>query len=205
MKRFIENKYKIWLITLVILFVCSLRIIFSYSEGINRFDCHDFLEGIRWAQGTITEGGFPLSNKIAYYYTVPFGSNYLIAPFLLLNINLLLSNQLGMLVWFLLYLYSLFCLASSLFDDKTKRLQFCSISLLWIFTYVGDNMLHHLLVYGISLVCFNYLFAIGINAEGREYTKIEIISLFLISIYSAMNGFACFVLSGGGILNCCFH
>ena len=176
-------------LTTLLILLGGVLLIFTYSIGIHIYDKYDFLEGVYWAEATIESGGAPLSPNFYYQYTVPFGSNYLIAPFIMLLGPCLLANQLGMFVYYIIYLVLIFRLANQLFKDNYKY-YFISISSLFIFTYVGDNMLHHILYYGIGFISLLGLITSFIDIYREKNIKVNLFLVFVFSLLSASNGIA---------------
>ena len=176
-------------IIFILIMIGGIICIFSFSTGINSYDIFDYVEGISWAEATLRSGS-AINPQYIYYYIVPFGSNLIMAPFVFLLGPCLLANQLGMLVYFLIYLAVLYRLSGSFYQQKTKRLLFCSIVSLFFFTYVGDNLLHHLLCYGIGFVCFLGELSCILQIWHGQKPKWNLILLVFFCLWSSANGLA---------------
>ena len=198
-----ENRYRTIQFLPYILFgmilLGGLLFIFTFSIGINKYDLHDYIEGVIWADATLRSSSI-INPEYVYYYIVPFGSNLIMAPFVRWFGASLIANQLGMLVYYLLYLAVLFRLARALYDDSNSRLIFCSVLSLFFYTYLGDNLLHHLLVYGIGFVCFMGMLSCLINIDKGHDSPTNRILLAVFCLWSSANGIACAALSGIAVL-----
>lgn len=167
-------------------FVGGIIQIFSFPVGLNKFDGYDFLEGVLLSEASLKSGTI-VSPTFYYYYLLPFGPSLYFVPFVYLIGPSLLSNQLGMLLFYFIYLFILYYLANSIFIETNNRYLFMSITSLFIFTYIGDNILHHILCYGIGLLCFFGELGSCINYIKNKKTK-YIIFLFIFAIYASLNG-----------------
>lgn len=173
--------------------------IFTFSIGINEYDLNDYIEGVLWADASLQSNSI-INPDYVYYYIIPLGSNVIMAPFVRLFGVSIIANQLGMLVYYLIFLVVLFRLSKSIYNDRRSQLVFCSIVSLFIYTYLGDNLLHHLLVYGIGFVCFMGSLSCLINlSKNRSIIKNQIL-LVLFCLWSSSNGIACASLSGITVL-----
>lgn len=173
--------------------------IFTFSVGLSSFDLWDYIEGVFWADATLKSGSI-INPDYVYYYVVPFGSNLIMAPFVRLFGISFLANQMGMLVYYLIYLITAFYLAASIYENRKDRLIFFSILSLFIFTYVGDNLLHHLLIYGIGFVCcLGELSCIIQISEGKR-VRHNFVLFVLFALWASVNGIACCALSNLPVL-----
>ncbi len=164
--------------------------IFIFSAGLFSYDVYDYFEGVFWADASIRSHSL-INPDFLYYYVLPFGSNVIMAPFVYLFGTSCLANQLGMLVFFLLYLAAAFLLAKALFPRSRKsRLLFVSVTSLFVYTYIGDNLLHHLLMYGIGLVCMMGELACLIEINRKKRSAAHMILLAILCLWSAVNGFS---------------
>ncbi len=179
--------------------LAAVLIVFSFSTGLNNYDVYDYVEGVFWAEATVRSRALVAPDYI-YYYLVPFGSNLIMAPFVLLFGSTLLANQLGMLVWFILCLAVLYRLARVLYQKMWTRLVFCAVVLLFVFTYAGDNLLHHLLVYGIGFVCLLGELSCLIEIGRRHRIAWNLVLLALFCLWSAGNGMASAALSSLSVI-----
>ena len=191
----IINKKKMLLCFLAFLVLVSgIAIVFHFPTGIIFFDTYDYIEGIFWAEATLRAGALT-SPEYVYYYIVPFGSNIIMAPLVYLLGPGLLANQLGMLVYLAVFLAVLIRFARLVYSDHEDRLAFCALFCMFFYTYIGDNLLHHLLSYGIGLVCLlGELSCIMELRRGRN-RKRNLVLLVLFCLWSAANGVAAMALS----------
>lgn len=174
--------------------ISGLFIIFSFSIGLNGYDAYDYAEGVFWAEATLKSHSL-VNPDYVYYYLVPLGSNVIMAPFVYLFGTSYIANQLGMIVFFVLYIALVYRLASLLYQKTHHRLLFCTITSLFIFTYAGDNLLHHLLSYGIGLLCF--LGELCCLIEIRDSKKtLPFVLLVVLAFWASANGIASVALSG---------
>ena len=126
--------------------ISSVFCVFTYTRGINPYDTWDFSEGVFWAEATIKAKSI-INPEYSYYYFLPFGSNLIMIPFVLLYGTTLLANQLGMLPYLAILIFVLYKLSSILYKDSIHRILFITVSMMFAYTYAGDNTLHHLLNY----------------------------------------------------------
>ncbi|MBR2534191.1 MAG: hypothetical protein IKE50_05365 [Erysipelotrichaceae bacterium] len=161
--------------------------VFSFSEGINFYDLYDFIEGVFWAEASLKSHSI-VNPDYVYYYVVPFGSNIIMAPLVKLFGVSFFSNQVGMLFFFFIYLCTLYRLSKSLYENIGSRLLFCSITSLFIYTYAGDNLLHHLLCYGIGFVCFLGELSCIVNIRNHRNTHLNSVLLIVFCLWSSANG-----------------
>lgn len=193
------NKYNfIPYIILVLIIISGISTVFSYSVGHNFYDGFDYLEDIYWAKATLLSGKL-VNPDYNYVYIVPFGPNLLMAPFVSLFGISLISNQLGMLVYFLLYLLTAYYFVSSFLTKTNEKLIQLSIMSFFIFTLVGDSLLHHILAYGIALLSFLGQLGAIFNIF-KNNNKIHYILLGIYTFFSAMNGLATMVMSSVVVL-----
>ena len=189
---FLKNNkiFRLLCITLFFLTILGGIIrIFIFSVGINSYDLHDYYEGLFWADATLRSGS-PVNPDYIYFYIVPFGANLIMAPFVHFFGFSILANQLGMLVFYIIYLAVLFRLAFALYEDAESRMLFCSIVSLFIFIAIGDNLLHHILCYGIGFVCFLGIIASLVNIDKKRGGIKELILLAVFCLWGAANGIA---------------
>ena len=165
----------------------SLLCIFTFSKGINSYDLHDYIEGVFWAEATLKSKSL-INPDYVYYYIVPFGSNIMMAPFVALFGTTMLANQLGMIVYLIVYLAVIFRLSGSLYSQMKHRLVFCCVTSLFIFTYIGDNLLHHMLSYGIGFVCFLGELSCLIDIRNGKNEKRSLILAGILALWAASNG-----------------
>lgn len=174
--------------------ISGLFIIFSFSVGLNGYDAYDYAEGVFWAEATLKSHSL-VNPDYVYYYLVPLGSNVIMAPLVYLFGTSYIANQLGMIVFFVLYIVLVYRLASRLYQKTYQRLLFCSITSLFVFTYAGDNLLHHLLSYGIGLLCFLGELCCMIDIRNGKII-LPLISLAVLAFWASANGIASVALSG---------
>lgn len=188
-KRFFESDILSY-INLFLILGSGILFLFSFSMGINQYDLHDYIEGVFWADASLKSFSF-VNPDYVYYYLIPFGSNIIMAPFVALFGTSLLANQLGMVVFYLLYIFVAFKLANALFpDNKRSMLLFVCVVSLFVYTYVGDNLLHHLLMYGIGFVCLLGELACLIEINNQKNTKTNYLLLLFFCLWSSLNGFS---------------
>ena len=169
---------------------CGFVCIFTFSTGINYYDIWDYYEGIFWSEATI-KAAAPINPEYVYFYTLPFAANFIMAPFILLFGPTVLANQLGMTAFFLLYLAVSLYLAGTLYpEDRKSRYLFTGLMTMFVYTYVGDNLLHHILMYGIGFVCTIGELACIIRIGRQEKTGRNIVILSALCLWSALNGFS---------------
>lgn len=168
----------------------ALVTIFVFSLGIYHYDIWDYLEDIFWADATL-RSGTPLNPSYIYYYTVPFGPNYIMAPFVSMLGTSVLANQLGMIVFLIIYVTLAFRLAKTLFPDEMRsRLIFVGVMSLFVYTYVGDNLLHHILPYGMAFLCTIGEISCIIEIDRKGKSVRDMLLLILLSLWSGLNGFS---------------
>ena len=186
------------LVLFLLTVVSGIFVVFSLSIGINHYDLYDYVEGVFWAEATLRSHSL-INPDYVYFYLVPFGSNIIMAPFVRLFGVGFLANQLGMLVYFILYLAVVYFLACALYPNTRQQLLFCTIVSLFVYTYIGDNLLHHLLSYGIGFLCFmgelSCLIRIRNGKKGLAW-----VLLIVFVLWSSVNGIVTVALSGGPVL-----
>jgi hypothetical protein len=195
--NFIENNSLFPLALFLLIVISGFFIIFTYSAGINVYDPYDYAEGVFWAEATLKSRSLVNPNYV-YYYLVPLGSNVIMAPFVRLFGVSYLANQLGMAVFFVLYIVLICRLACLLYQKPYLRFLFCTITSLYVFTYAGDNLLHHLLSYGIGLLCF--LGEICCVIDIRNGKRVLPFILLIIPVFwASANGIASVALSSAPV------
>lgn len=199
MKSIFNNKKLVSLIIMSIVIAGGLVCIFSYSVGVNAYDKYDFLEDLLWTKATIDSGKF-ISPDFCYFYTVPFGANIIMAPFVYFLGPCLLANQLGILVYYIVYLVVIFRLAKFLFEETSSRYIFVAIATVFVFTYIGDNLLHHILYYGIAYVCFLGELGCCIAINDKKNKVLNYLLLLFFVLWSSSNGIACFGISTAALV-----
>lgn len=189
------------LLTLIIisLFAC----IFTYSSGFADYDLKDYFEGVFWAKASL-EAKNVYNPDYTYYYLVPFASNIIMAPFVSVFGVRHISNQLGMLIFSLIYFFSLYKLAKNLFSSRNEIILFCVITSLVTFTYVGENIFHHILGYGIGFVCLLGQLACLIEIQNNNKVKLNRLLLILYCLWPSLNGIFPIALSIIPILSALF-
>ena len=188
LKKHISVNELIPLVLTLTVFFSGIITVFTYSIGLNYYDGFDYLEDVYWAKATL-ESNSLVNPDYNYVYLVPFGANLIMAPFVAVFGVSLLSNQLGMIVYFALYLSSLYYFASSIFDSNKERLYCISIVSLFIYTLVGDGLLHHILAYGIGFVCL--LCELGSMIciyKNRGKLAVHYAVLIVFSLWASLNG-----------------
>jgi len=195
LKRF--NKYFYSLIILITV-VGALCVAFTYGIGINSFDKHDFLEDIIFANSSLNCGRI-LSDTYQFNYRIPFGGNLIMMPFILLFGPNNLANQLGALFIVIITVYCLYKLGKTLYDDQRKVLLFTTISLLFVFTYIGEQFIHHAIYYNICFVSLIGELAALINLD-KEYSKSNLVFFICWFIYGAINGPIPMILANATVL-----
>ena len=198
-----SNNRRYFLVSLifVVVIISGVLRIFTFSSGIYNYDVYDFVEDIIWTKVSINAKSV-IDPEYIYYYIVPFGPNLLMAPFVMFLGPGLLANQLGMLVYFLLYLFILYRLSASIYHEKIQRLLFCSIVSLFIYTYIGDNLLHHLLCYGIGFICYLGELSCALQIFHHKNEKKNLFLFGVLSLWCSLNGAASAVLANIPILLC---
>ena len=192
--KIINNKKMLLCFLAFLVLVSGIAIVFHFPTGIIFFDTYDYIEGIFWAEATLRAGALT-SPEYVYYYIVPFGSNIIMAPLVYLLGPGLLANQLGMLVYLAVFLAVLIRFARLIYSDHEDQLAFCALFCMFFYTYIGDNLLHHLLSYGIGLVCLlGELSCIMYLRRGRN-RKRNLVLLAVFCLWSAANGVAAMALS----------
>ena len=198
MKSFWEklcNRVNLPLILFCPVILCGFLRIFIFSIGIFYYDIPDYFEGVFWAEATLRSGSV-INPDYVYYYLVPFGSNLIMAPFVALFGVSYIANQLGMLVYYLIYLAVLFHFSGVLYKENQKRLIFCAVISLFIYTYIGDNLLHHLLCYGIGFVCFLGELSCLVAISQKKQIVRNLVFLAFFCLWSSSNGPVTAALSG---------
>ena len=188
---------------LVLVIISGIVCIFTFSSGIQPYDLYDYFEGVFWAEGSLRSHAL-LHPSFIYYYTVPFGSNLLMAPFVKLFGISYAANEAGMLIFFLLYLISLAYLARTLFPESAQRMLFAAVSSMFVFTYAGDNLLHHLLFYGIGLVSMLAELAALIRILRKEAVWRNGIIFGICCLWASVNGVASAAVSTIPVFAACF-
>ena len=164
--------------------------VFTFSTGLFHYDMWDYYEGVMWADATL-QAGSPVNPDYIYFYLLPFGSNIIMAPLVALLGKTVLANQLGMLLYLALYFWLALRLADALFPaDRRSILIFVSVLSLFFFTYMGENLLHHLLAYGIAFVCLLGELSSVIRAVNGRGTVSDTAMLIILSLWSGLNGFS---------------
>ena len=200
MRKWINHNSESLLILLFFLVLfSSLILIFTFSPGIMYYDVYDYCEGLPLADATIRSRSLIHPDYI-YYYTLPLGPNVLMAPFILLFGYTMRANQAGMIVYLCMYLGVMYKLSRALYEDRKSRILFCTVLSLFVYTYIGDNLLHHLLAYGIGFVCFLGELACVIEIRRQQNIRWNTILLVILSFWSSANGISPAALSGLSIL-----
>lgn len=195
MKLFeILKSKKISYLILFFIIGCCIFNIFIFSYEMDSADVYDFLEDIVWAKATLDSKSL-ISNSFYYPYLIPFGPNILMSIFVSIFGPSLFANQCGMITYLIVYFLSILYLSNSIFDDKLKRNYFISISTLFVFTYAGENLFHHILYYGIALVCLLGELGAVINiVKGKNITT-NFIILGICCFFGSVNSSSVAVLS----------
>ena len=176
------------LVTMIV--ISGVITIFTFSTGLYNYDLWDYIEGVFWADATL-KAGAPIHPSYVYFYILPFGSNLIMAPFVRLFGTTFLANQAGMLVFFAIYLAAAFHLASTLFPkDRMGILLFVSFLSLFVYTYAGSNLLHHLLAYGIGFTALLGELACVIEISAGKHVCRDLLVLLFWAFWSAANGFS---------------
>ena len=196
---YFSNRKLLASVFFIAVLISAILLVFSFSIGIYDYDVYDYIEGVFWAEATLRSASI-INPDYLYYYIVPFGSNLIMAPFVLLLGSNLLANQLGMLVYFLIYLFVLYRLSCLLYKETWMRFVFCAMVSLFVFTYVGDNLLHHLLIYGIGFVCLLGELSCIIEIHRHHHVGRNLILLSVFCLWSAANGIASAALANVPIL-----
>lgn len=184
---------------LIIVIFSGVVSIFTYGLGINSFDANDFFDGEIWAIETLKSG--KIVNPSFYYpYIIPFGANILLLPFVKMFGIGMLANQLGMLVFYIIYLFAITSLAKSLFDDFNYRCVFITISSLFVYMYAGENILHHILYYGLAYVCSVGALSCVINIINSKNKVMNYVGLIVWCLWSSSNGIATVALTNCALL-----
>ena len=171
---------------LLLVIISCIVTVFTYSVGLNGYDGFDYLEDIYWAKATL-ESKSLVSPDYNYVYIIPFGANLIMAPFVAVFGISLISNQLGMAVYFIIYLLTVCYLTSSIFDEVKDRMYFMAIVTMFVLTLVGDSLFHHILAYGIGFISFMGELASLINIY--KHDKKNIIHYILLAIFSSWSSF----------------
>ena len=188
-----ENIIPLALLILVI--ICCVVTIFTYSVGLNSYDGFDYLEDVYWAKATL-ESKSLVSPDYNYVYIIPFGANLIMAPFVAAFGVSLISNQLGMAVYFVIYLLTVYYLATSIFKQTKDRMYFIAIVTMFILTLIGDSLFHHILAYGIGFISFMGELASLINIyKNKEKLLKHYILLGIYCSWSSFNGLGVTALS----------
>ena len=182
-----KQEWAIPAVLLVMTAVSALFILFSYSSGIMEYDCYDYTEGIPLAEASIRAGAL-FDPEYMYYYLIPLGPNVWMAPFVILFGYSMIANRLGMLVYYVLLMAAVWYLSGGLFEQKKDRLLFSAFLNLFVYTYVGDNLLHHLIGYGIGFVCLLVQLACVMAVGNGRASVREYVLLVLAGIWAAVNG-----------------
>ena len=189
-RSFVKDSSAIPFMLFLAVTAAGVAVILSFSLGMMNYDLWDYIEGVFWADATVKAGAV-INPEYIYYYVLPFGSNIIMAPFVKIFGTSFLANQLGMIVFFVIYASLSFRLARSLYPGDTRsRLFFVSILSLFIFTYVGDNLLHHLLTYGIAFVCLIGEISCIIGIDRNDRSAGDWLLLIILCLWSALNGFS---------------
>ena len=150
---------------------------------------YDYTEGVFWAEAALRSSSI-VSLEYLYSYLVPFGSNLLMAPFVYLFGTTFLANELGMLIYYVIFMLMFYRLARSLFENLNDRLLFLGIANMFVFTYTADNMFHHLLCYGIGFACFAGQLSCLIDIENHRRLKRSWVLLMALCLWASLNGVA---------------
>ena len=183
----------------IFLVACGVLVIFSYSLGINYYDYYDYYEGVFWAKASIDAKAI-VNTDFSYYYFLPFGANLLMIPFVKFFGVTYLANQLGMVLFFIIYLLTVYKLSRSIFKETYKQLIFCVIALLFVYTYVGDNLLHHILGYGIGAVCLMGELSCIINIKNNKNIKTNYLLLVIYLLWGSSNGLFTIALANAPVI-----
>ena len=193
MQKLIESIKKgntLCVLIFVLVLAAGLVIVFTFSSGMVSYDMWDYFEGVFWADATL-KANAPVNPDYYYFYLLPFGSNIIMAPMIRIFGMSVLANQAGMIVFLALYIWLAIRLADALFPgDKKSILIFTSVLSLFFFTYIGDNLLHHLLAYGIAFVCLLGELSAVIRKENGRGAVTDTVLLIALSLWSGLNGFS---------------
>lgn len=197
---FTKRKSIIYYAMLCMILLSAIVCIFTYTQGINDYDTWDFNEGVFWAEATIKARSI-INPNYTYYYFLPFGSNILMIPFVMMFGTTYFANQMGMLVFLLIYSLTIFRLSKILYQDTKKSVLFCVITSMFVYTYIGDNLFHHLLNYGIGFVCFlGELGCLLDICKNNNTKKSNYILLIIYCLWSSLNGLASIVFSSASVI-----
>lgn len=158
----------------------------------------DYVENVLWAEALLKSGRL-LNPDFYYDYTVPFGGNILMAPFVALFGLGLTANKCGMTVFFIIYLLAIYSFASSICEDNRKFL-IIAISTMFIYTKAGQNFLHHIIYYGPAFVCLIGGIGSVINILKNKNIKLNLTTLCIWSFWGSANGFGQFALCNASLL-----
>ena len=183
----------------ILIIVDAITVIFSFSAGINYYDVYDYIEDVTWAEASIKANAI-VNKEYIYYYLLPFGPNLIMYPFVKFFGFTFLANQMGMIVYLAIYIMVIWRLSTCLYDKLPEKLIFCSLASFFIFTYIGDNLFHHILIYGIGFVCFVGELACIIQINNNNKKPFNYFLLIIFSLWSASNGIAGTALSSFPIL-----
>ena len=198
-RRIKLDSESILILLFFLILISSLVLIFTFSPGIISYDVYDYLEGLPLAEATIRSRSL-INPEYVYYYILPLGPNVLMTPFVLLFGYTILANQAGMIVFLGIYLAVVYKLSKALYEERKNRLLFCIVLSLFVYTYIGDNLLHHLLAYGIGFVCLLGELACVIEIRRQQNVRKNTILLVILAFWSSANGISPAALSGLPIL-----
>ncbi len=146
----------------------------------------DYVEDVFWAQASLRSGRI-LSDTFMYGYALPVGGNLFMLPFVALFGVGLPANRCGMILFFLVLLLAVRDFCRGFFERRTDRLWAAALLLLSLLTAAGEDLLVHILHYGIAFA--STLGALGClfryeESEGRHGLP----GLLVWTAWSAVNG-----------------
>lgn len=148
----------------------------------------DQIEGVIWAEAAL-RARRPLNPNYSYPYAIPYGANIIMAPFVHFLGLRLLSNQLGMFVFSLLFLCVSAFLVRALPCDWLKAVIGTAVVFLAFRSRMGGNLLHHVLYYQLGCVCAMGMLAAVFRAYNRgSLTTFPAVFLTFFAAWSAANG-----------------
>ena len=185
--------YKLIMTLAAVVIIMSFAV-YCFTPGKNS----DYVEGVLWADATLHSGRL-LDPDFSYAYAIPFGSNLLMLPFVKLFGICQLANSCGMLLMYVIMVATFLFFVRQLTGDWTEILAGTAVLILAFRSFVGMDLLHHVLYYQLCHVCLLGMLGAILHLYQRRNQKkasrfFYIAILLLYGVWSGANGVVSVVL-----------
>lgn len=172
----------------IVLALCSVVILLSFAVYcFSPAGNSDLVEDVIWAETSMRAGRL-LNPDYAYPYAIPFGGNLVVLPFVALLGVGQPANSCGMLLYYVIFLFTAFLFSSSIAKDRMGALLGTAVLALALRSDVGANQLHHILYYQLGHTCLLGSLAMLLFCVKRGLRKGTLAGLFFYGIWAGSNG-----------------